>query len=115
MIALDEPAVREEILNSWESADVVNLIEDRQREDLAYSWDGLEAVIGLGVVLPGSSLEMVLDIADDSVVVLGQHEVDLHALAGIRLGEDLGHAFPVSLVGDLGPGFWKVVLVVGVL
>ena len=49
------------------------------------------------------------------VVVLDQHEVDLHALAGIGLVEGLGDAFAVGLVGDLGLGLREVVLVVGVL
>ena len=115
VLALDEPRVREEVLDSRKAPDLVDLVEDRERQDLADPWDRAESMVGLRVVLLGPSFEMELEIADDLVVVLDQHEVDLHALAGIGLGEGLGYAFPVSLVGDLGRGFGEVVLVVGVL
>ena len=35
VITLHQPRVREEVLNSLEAFDVVDLVEDRQRQDLA--------------------------------------------------------------------------------
>ena len=33
MVALHEPTVGEKVLHSWEALDVVDLVEDRERED----------------------------------------------------------------------------------
>ena len=35
VLALHEPRVREKVLDAWEAADVVDLVEDRERQDLA--------------------------------------------------------------------------------
>ena len=115
VVALHQSAVREEVLHSRESTDVVDLVEDRQCQDLPDAGHRLQTVIGLGVVLSSSSLEVVLHILDDHVVLFDECEVHLHALARIAFTEGLGDSFAIGLVGDLGFGGGKVVLVMGVL
>ena len=61
-------------------------------------------MVALGVVLLGSALEVVLDVAYGGVVVLDQGKVDLHALAGIEFVEGFRHTRAVDLRGDLGSG-----------
>lgn len=115
VLALDQPGIGEEVLDSGEAVDVVDLVEDRHGEDLADAGDGPEAVEGIGIVLLGLVDQMELELANDVVLVLDQEEVDLHALPGIGFGKGIGDAHAVRLVGDHGPGLGEVVLVVGVL
>jgi hypothetical protein len=65
VIALHQPRVGKKILNPIEAADVVNLVEDRQRQDFADPWDGAQSVIGLGIVLLGSAFEVAFEVSDD--------------------------------------------------
>jgi len=44
---------------------------------------------------------MEFEFTERGVVVFDEAEVDLHALANIRIGKSLGDAFSVGLVGDL--------------
>ena len=53
VITLYEPRVREEVLNSLEAADVVDLVEDRERQDLADPRDRAEAMEGVWIVSLG--------------------------------------------------------------
>ena len=115
VLALHEPRVGEETLDALEACDVVDLVEDRERQDLANARNRAKPVVGLGVVLLGPALEVKLQVTNDVVVLLDQREVDLHALAGVGLGEGLGNALAIGLVGDLRRGHGQVVLVVGVL
>ncbi len=101
-------------MDAFESFDVVDLVEDRQRQDLADAGNGAEPVKGLRVVLLGAANEMEFELGDDGVVELDQLEVDLEALARIGVGKPLGDAFSVGLVGDPPRRFLEVVLVVGV-
>ncbi len=115
VVALHEPRVREEVLHPLEASDVVNLIEDRQGQDLSDAGNRAESVVDLRVVLLGAPFEMELELPDDAVVVRDQQEVDLHALAGIGILERFSNALAVGLVRDLGGRDGKVVLVVGIL
>ena len=49
--AFHQPRIRGEFLHAIKPRDVVNLIEDRQRQDLADARDGSEAMEGVGIVL----------------------------------------------------------------
>jgi len=62
-----------------------------------------------------SSLEVELEGTEDGVVLLDQGKVDLDALAHVGVGERLGHALAVHLVGDLRGRGIEVVLVMRVL
>ena len=111
----DQPGIGAKPLHGSKAFDVVDLIQDRQRQDLADPGHRAQSVIVLGVVLLGAVFEVALEIPNQGVVALDQREVDLHTLAHIRLGKRLGDAFAVGLVGDLGLRRSEVVLMVGVL
>ena len=115
VFTLHESRIRQEILDALEAMDVVDLVEDRLRQDLADARNRPEPVIRLGIVLLGSSLEMEFELSDRGVVVFDEVEVDLHVLADIGIGKRLGDADSVRLVGELGRGRFEVVLVMGVL
>ena len=53
--ALDQAAVGGELLHAVEASDVVDLVEDRESEDLADAGDGAEPMEGVGVVLLGGA------------------------------------------------------------
>ena len=50
-------------------------------------------MVAPGAVLLGSLLEVKLHVFDELVVMLDLGEIDLHALAGIRLIEGVGDTF----------------------
>jgi hypothetical protein len=51
--ALDQPAIGDELLDPWETVDVMNLIAQHQTEDLANPWHRAQPVEGVGVMLFG--------------------------------------------------------------
>src|SRR5262245_62041809 len=51
--ALDEAAIREEILDPWEAGDIMDFIEQHQAQDLADPGDRTQEVQGLGMMLLG--------------------------------------------------------------
>jgi hypothetical protein len=53
--ALDQAGVGSEVLDGREAADVVDLVEDDEGEDLPDAGDGAQAIEGIGVVLPGGA------------------------------------------------------------
>ena len=68
-----------------------------------------------GVVGLGGADDVELELGEQLVVVIDQLEVDLDALAHAGIGEALGDAGAVGLVGELLAGLGEVVLAVGVL
>jgi len=115
VLAPDESAVGEEVLYPREASDVLDLVENHERQDLADAGHRAQAVKGLGIVLLGAADEVQLELADGLVVMRDHLEIDLDAPADVGVGEGLGHADTVGSMGDLRGGHGKVVLVVGVL
>lgn len=71
----------------------MDLAADRQRQGPSDARDAPESVVAPGAVLLGSLLEVKLHVFDELVVMLDLGEIDLHALAGIRLIEGVGDTF----------------------
>jgi hypothetical protein len=57
-----------ELLHALEAADVVDLVEDREREHLAHARDRAQELEGLGVVLLRLAHQVALEIREQGVV-----------------------------------------------
>jgi len=110
-----KPGVGAEVLDTGEAADVVDLVEEGQREDLADPWDGAKAVEGMGVVDLGGADEMELDLGEELVVDI--NEVHIHLDHGTHAGvfEAIGHIDAVGGISELFAKRGQIVLGVGVL
>ena len=96
--ALDQPRVRGELLHAIEARDVVDLVEDRQREDLADARHRAQPVERVGIVALRLADDRQLEVDDERVVLVDQRQVDLDALPHTRIGEVLD-ARPSRLAG----------------
>ena len=87
MFALHESRVGQKVLHSREALDVVDLVEDRQRQDLADAGDRSKAMIRLGIVLLRPSFEMELECAQTVAVDAQQlGPIDPWNRVGVGLG-----------------------------
>src|SRR5262249_15896416 len=71
----DQAGVAEEVADVGKAADVVDLVEQHQGEDLADAGQRLQAVVALHVVDLGSARQVQLDIAEQLVVAVDQGEI----------------------------------------
>ena len=113
--ALDEAGVGGEVLDRGEAVDVVDLVEDRQGEDLADAGQGLEMEEAAGVVLLDGLDDVQLELANEPVVDFGEGEVSLDTLANAGVGKLLGNAITVAPIDDPSRRLGQVVLVVRIL
>lgn len=113
--ALDQAARGDELLDSWETVAVMNLVEQYQTQELANTWYRAQPIEGVGLVLVGGVDNVELQVAEQVVVVIDQREVDCDALLHGRIGKAFGYALPVGLVGELFADLGQVVLAVGLL
>ena len=98
--ALDEARIRGEVLDAGEAVNVVDLIEDRQRQDLADAGHRFEMEEARGVVLFDGTDDVPFELTDLPVVDLDESEVGLDALADARIDELLGDAVAVGAVSS---------------
>ena len=87
-------------MDAAEARDVVDLVEDRQREDLADAGDRAQAVKGVGVVALRLPLDRAFEVVDEAVVRLDEGQVDCDALAHARIRELFRHAVAVGRIGE---------------
>jgi hypothetical protein len=113
--ALDEPGIGDEVLNAWESPDVVDLIENDEGEDLADAMYCAKEMEGIGVVPICGTQEIGLEPPYLFVQEIDELEVQLDALADTGVGELLDHPVAVDLVGDLTAELREIALAVGIL
>ena len=73
--ALDQPGIRGQLLRPGEAGDVVDLVEDHQREDLADPRHGAHPVERVGVATGGGAQNEVLQLTEQRVVLRDQREV----------------------------------------
>jgi hypothetical protein len=88
--ALDEAGVRGELLHPIEPPDVVDLIEDGQREDRPDAGHRPQAVERIRVVALRLADERLLEVSDEDIVLVDEREVDLDTLAdagGLESGD----------------------------
>jgi hypothetical protein len=84
---LHEPAVGDDVLDAREAGDVLDLIEEHQRQDLADPGHGAQAGEGVDVVDLGGAGEVQVEVGQEPVIVVEQREVRLDALADRGVGK----------------------------
>jgi len=102
----NQPRVRRKFLDAIKPADIVDLVEDRQREHLPDTRHGPESVKRVGVMSFGGAHE--LEVGDEGVVALEQREVDVDALADTRVGKMVRHPVAIGRVRESALGLWEV-------
>ena len=110
-----QTAIGDEILNPRKPADVVNLIEKDQRQDLADAGDRIQKMKGIRIVKLRMAQDLQFNFIQQAVVEIDAPEIKGDAGSDADVGEALGDAFPIALISDLFPDLGKVVLTVRVL
>ncbi len=90
--ALDQATVGDEVLDPGKTGDVVNLVEEHQRQDLGDAGDRAEPVEGVDVVRLGGARELEFKVREQGVIVVDEREVHRDALLDARVGEVPLHA-----------------------
>ena len=88
--ATHQPGVRQEFADIGKTTDVVNLVQQRQPQNLADAADRLEQVERLRILDLGRALQVQLHLGDPFVERVDQRQIDLDALAQLRIVETLG-------------------------
>ena len=114
-LALHEASVGRELLHAIKARNVVDLVEDGQREDLADARDRPQAVERIGVVALRVTDEGRLQLADQGVIVVQERDIDFDAFAHAGVGETLGQAVAVRRIRDALLECRQLVLVARVL
>jgi hypothetical protein len=104
LLALDEARVGEEVTDTREAPDVMELVEQREGKDAPHARDGLQTQEGLRIVDLGSIEDRVLESPDDLVEPSGQGEVGLDARAYHGVGDRFGETDATSWVMERGGG-----------
>jgi hypothetical protein len=103
------------ILHAWKPVDVMDVVEQDSTHKLADARDGLPAIQSLRIVRLGRLDDGLLDIAEQSIRVGHEGEVDFDALRHSGLREPVRHTGPVGLVGQFLPDRGQIVQAVGLL
>jgi hypothetical protein len=113
--ALDEAARGDTCLPPWETAAVMALIPQPEREDFAAAWDRAQPVEGLCIMFLCRPHEIPLEVSQPAVVSIKQGEVQVDARLDSRIGKSCRHPLPVRFVGERCADLREVVLTVGLL
>jgi hypothetical protein len=113
--ALAEPGIGGEVLDPGETVDVVDLVEDDEREDGPDAVDGPQEIEGVGIVVPGISEDVAFEIAREAIEMVDELEIDLDASSNVGVNELTGDTLSMDLVGDLFTELGKVALAIGIL
>src|SRR5262249_52855644 len=114
--AADQPSVGEKRADLGEAANVMNLVQQDQGQNLADAGYGTQAVKGLWVVHFGGPRKVQLQVGDLRIVGVDQSEIDSDVFLDAGIGEafDNVQLGPVGGVGELLGEGRLVVLAVGV-
>jgi len=93
--ALHQAAVRDEVLHATEAADVLDFVEQNQRENLAHARDRAEQVVGLGIVDLRGAGQLQLDLVEDLVIDVNEIDIDLDRGLDAGIGEAFGDVLAV--------------------
>ena len=105
LFALDEAGIGGEVLDGGEAADVVDLIEKGEGEDLADAGNAVEAEQGLEIVGAGLAKDGVLEVSDQAVIGVAEGQVGLDALAEDGILEGPGDGGTLARIGGLSEAF----------
>ncbi len=111
----DQARIGRKLLDPGEAVDVLDLIEDRGRQDLADAVDAPEKIVAVDIVHLHRPVDISFQILDDQVEVVEELKIRLHTLADRREREVIGDSFPIFLPVQPSPDRREVILAVGVL
>lgn len=113
--ALHQATIGDKLLHTGETRDVMNLIKNRQGQDLADAWDRAEQVEGVVILLFGLARDEELELVEQPVIEIDQGQVGSDTGLDGGIGEAFSHTGAVGSIGDLLADLGQVVLTVGVL
>ena len=108
--AFDQSSIRRELLDAIKARDVVNLVENGQREDLADARHRAKPMKRVRIVAFGLADDGEFEIIDERIVLVDQRDVDLDALLHTRIGKVLHDPVTIGPIGELSPEDRQVVL-----
>src|SRR5262249_18102985 len=113
--ALHQTAIGDKLLNPREATDVMNLVKNRQGQDLTDARNRTQQVEGVVILLFGLAGDEEFELVEQAVIEVDQRQVRRDAGLNGRIGEALGHPATIGSVSDLLADLRQVVLTVGVL
>jgi hypothetical protein len=99
--ATHEPRVGEEVAHFREAADVVDLVEQDERENLADAGDRTQALVRVAVIDLGVTFEIEFDLGEALIVRTDERQIGLDAQLHRRIVEVIGH-LQLLTVGGVG-------------
>jgi hypothetical protein len=91
----------------------VDLVEDRQGEDLSDPWDAPQELEGVRVVVPSLADYREFERADDQLEVVDEREIGGYAVSDADVLEVLSQPIAIGAVRDALARTLQVVLVMG--
>lgn len=112
---LDQASIGAKVLDGFESLDILDFVEHHQGKDSAYAWNGLEQVVGEGIVSICSPYDLALQRDEDPVIGIDHLQVDFHVLLNAGVVESIHDPLPVFGLGNAPERVREIVLASGVL
>ena len=112
---LHEPAVGSEILDLWESPDVMDFVKDGKAEDPPYSRNGAYPEVGVAVMLFGEGGYFLFELREDGVVEIEEVEVELDAFLDTLVRKELSDPLSLRFSRDIVFNVRQVVLICRIL
>ena len=113
--ALDQPRIGRKLLHAVKARDVVNLVQDRQGENLPDARDRSQTVERIGIVAFGLSNNREFEVHDEGVVLVDERQVDIDTLSHTRIREMRAHAVAVGGIREAPLESREIVLGAGIL
>ena len=110
LLGLDESRVGEELLDTAEAIDVLDLVEQHEREDSADTGDAAQQVIAEGVVALGHERKLLLEGFEQAVVVTDQGQIQFNRLPDDGIRKVFWNRVSLALTVDSGPERRQTVL-----
>ena len=104
LLAFDEAGIGGEALDGLEAADIVDLIEKGEGQDLSDAGDGVEAKQGMGIVGLGLPVDGLFEITDELIVGVAKAEIGLYAFSEDWIIEGVRDGCPLVLVDEASGG-----------
>jgi hypothetical protein len=86
MHAFDQARVGRKFLHAIKPRHVMNLVEDRQRQDVPDAWDRPQPVERIGIVALRLPHDRQFEVHDEGVVLFDERQVDLDTFPDTRIG-----------------------------
>lgn len=89
MCAAYEPAIGHKVLNTFKSVNSVDLIEDREGDNISDTMNALENIERFSIKRPSVFQDIDLKISDDRVIVFNKGEVGRDRFFHMRIREEI--------------------------